>query len=147
MDGFGEFSQLGKSKRIYYSLSYFLIKFKKLVSIITYVKGQKMNKIFIYLLFMYTLMACNNQSEELSTKIEDTNLCIYTNESKNDSKVSFLVELAKINFTQDYKTVYEKSFDNVDLPIAEKSCVLVPLSNFEKKSAVCYYSWYYQSYI
>lgn len=91
-----------------------------------------MNKIFIYLLFMPTLISCNKQSEELSTEIKDTNLCIYTNESKNDNKVSFLVELAKINFNQDYKAVYEKSFDNVDLPIAEKSCVLVPLSKFEK---------------
>ncbi len=33
-----------------------------------------MNKIFIYLLFMPTLIACNKQSEELSTEIKDTNL-------------------------------------------------------------------------
>lgn len=91
-----------------------------------------MYKFIINLIIIFALIACNKQSEELSTKIKDTNLCIYTNESKNDTKVSFLVELAKINFTQDYKTIYEKSFDNVDLPIAEKSCVLVPLSNFEK---------------
>lgn len=92
----------------------------------------EMYKFIINLIIIFALIACNKQSEELSTKIKDTNLCIYTNESKNDNKVSFLVELAKINFNQDYKTVYEKSFDNVDLPIAEKSCVLVPLSNFEK---------------
>lgn len=91
-----------------------------------------MYKFIINLIIVFALIACNKQSEELSTKIKDTNLCVYTNESKNDNKVSFLVELAKINFTQDYKTIYEKSFDNVDLPIAEKSCVLVPLSKFEK---------------
>nr|WP_151746084.1 NF045616 family extracytoplasmic (lipo)protein [Acinetobacter soli] len=81
---------------------------------------------------MPTLIACNEQSKELNTEIKDTNLCIYTNESKNDNKVSFLVELAKINFNQDYEGVHEKSFDNVDLPIAEKNCVLVSLINFEK---------------
>lgn len=91
-----------------------------------------MYKFIINLIIVFALIACNKQSEELSTKIKDTNLCVYTNESKNDNKVSFLVELAKINFTQDYKTIYEKSFDNVDLPIAEKNCILIPLSNFEK---------------
>lgn len=91
-----------------------------------------MYKFIINLIIVFALIACNKQSEELSTKIKDANLCVYTNESKNDNKVSFLVELAKINFTQDYKTIYEKSFDNVDLPIAEKSCILIPLSNFEK---------------
>ncbi len=92
----------------------------------------EMYKFIINLIIVFALIACNKQSEELSTKIKDANLCVYTNESKNDNKVSFLVELAKINFTQDYKTIYEKSFDNVDLPITEKSCVLIPLSNFEK---------------
>lgn len=80
----------------------------------------EMYKFIINLIIVFALIACNKQSEELSTKIKDTNLCVYTNESKNDNKVSFLVELAKINFTQDYKTIYEKSFDNVDLPISEK---------------------------
>lgn len=91
-----------------------------------------MHKILGYLFTILILTACNKQSEELNTIITDTNLCIYTNESQSHGKDSFLVELAKIDLTKTYKTVYEKSYDNVDLPIEEKKCILIPLNIFEK---------------
>ena len=91
-----------------------------------------MHNILGYLFIIFTLTACNKQSEELNTIIIDTNLCIHTNESQSHGNDSFLVELAKINLTKTYKNVYEKSFDNVDLPIEEKKCILIPLKFFEK---------------
>ena len=91
-----------------------------------------MHKILGYLFTILILTACNKQSEELNTIITDTNLCIYTNESQSHSKDSFLVELAKIDLTKTYKTVYEKSYDNVDLPVEEQKCILIPLNIFEK---------------
>ena len=81
------------------------------------------------------LIGCNLPGRDLNTKIIDGNLCIFTNESKDYGKDSFLVETVKANHSKEYQSEYDKSYENVNFPVDEKSCVFIPLDKIEKNVA------------
>ena len=74
-------------------------------------------------------------SSSYSTKIINDNLCLFTNESKDYGKDNFLVHFAKIDFSKEYQSEYEKSYSKTDLPISEKNCIAIPLDKLEKNLA------------
>lgn len=93
-----------------------------------------MNKI-TYSFLAVILIGCNQQSRDLNTKIIDDNLCIFTNESENYGKDSFLVEIGKIDFSKEYQSEYDISYKDVYLPVDEKNCVYIPLNKIEENVA------------
>lgn len=66
-------------------------------------------KKIIYSFVAMVLIGCNQQSRDLNTKIINDNLCLFTNESKDYGKDNFLVHFAKIDFSKEYRSEYEKS--------------------------------------
>ena len=93
-----------------------------------------MNKI-TYSFLAVILIGCNQQSRDLNTKIIDDNLCIFTNESENYGKDSFLVEIGKIDFSKEYQSEYDISYKDVNFPVDEKNCVYIPLNKIEENVA------------
>lgn len=89
-------------------------------------------KKIIYSFVAMVLIGCNQQSRDLNTKIINDNLCLFTNESKDYGKDNFLVHFAKIDFSKEYQSEYEKSYSKTDLPISEKNCIAIPLDKLEK---------------
>lgn len=81
------------------------------------------------------LIGCNQQSRDLDTEIINDNLCIYTNESKDYGEDSFLVHIGKVDYSKEYQSEYEKSYEHVKFPIDKKSCVSIPLNKIEKNIA------------
>ena len=92
-------------------------------------------KKIIYSFVAMVLIGCNQQSRDLNTKIINDNLCLFTNESKDYGKDIFLVHFAKIDFSKEYQSEYEKSYSKTDLPIIEKNCIAIPLDKLEKNLA------------
>jgi hypothetical protein len=91
-----------------------------------------MKKYIIHCFCALILFGCNQQNRELNTKIINNNICVFTNESKDYGKDDFLVHLAKIDFSKEYQSEYEESYQNVEFPINEKNCVYISLDKIEK---------------
>lgn len=92
-------------------------------------------KKIIYSLLAVALIGCNQQNRDLNTKIIDGNFCIFTNESNDYGKDSFLVHIGKVDYSKEYQSEYDKSYKNVNFPVDEKSCVYIPLDKIEKNVA------------
>lgn len=72
------------------------------------------------LLSLLTINSCAQPiSRNLESTIKDNNVCIFTNNEKTYSDVenSYLVFVAEITDSKDYKTVYEKTYSKGKFPI------------------------------
>ncbi|HFP7025483.1 TPA: NF045616 family extracytoplasmic (lipo)protein [Acinetobacter baumannii] len=86
----------------------------------------------IFLLILFLLSACEEQSKDLNVEIKKDQLCIFTNKTKNYGEDDFLVHMGKIDFSKEYKSEYEKTYDKTLLPVEESNCVYIPLNKIKK---------------
>lgn len=95
-----------------------------------------MNKYPLFIFLAY-LTGCNPQSKDLEVKLNQGDLCIFTNNPKTDYGIdnTFLIYLGKIDYSKDFKSTYEKLYSNTPLPIDEKNCVTIPLNEIERNIA------------
>lgn len=98
-----------------------------------------MNKytLFVFLIILACLTGCNPQSKGLEVKLNQGNLCVFTNNPKTyyGTDNTFLIYLGKIDYNKGFKSTYEKLYSNVPLPIDEKNCVTIPLNEIERNIA------------
>ncbi|MGN5753773.1 NF045616 family extracytoplasmic (lipo)protein [Acinetobacter calcoaceticus] len=87
---------------------------------------------FIFLPLLFVLSACEEQSKDLNVEIKKDQLCIFTNKPKNYGEDDFLVHMGKIDFSKEYKSEYEKTYDKSILPVEESNCVYIPLNKIKK---------------
>ncbi|ENW80542.1 hypothetical protein F909_01828 [Acinetobacter sp. ANC 3929] len=95
-----------------------------------------MNKYTLFI-FIACLTGCNPQSKNLEVKLNQDNLCVFTNNSKTYYGIdnNFLIYLGKIDYNKGFKSTYEKLYSNAPLPIDEKNCVTIPLNEIERNIA------------
>ncbi|MBJ8481354.1 MULTISPECIES: NF045616 family extracytoplasmic (lipo)protein [Acinetobacter] len=97
-----------------------------------------MNKypLFIFIFLAY-LTGCNPQSKGLEVKLNQGDLCVFTNNPKTDYGIdnTFLIYLGRIDYSKDFKSTYEKLYSNTLLPIDEKNCIAIPLNEIERNIA------------
>lgn len=86
----------------------------------------------IYGLSVLTFIGCKQLDSDLNVKIINTNLCVFTNESKNYGKDNYLVHMGKFDSSKEYKSEYDRSYESINLPTDEKNCALIPLNKIER---------------
>lgn len=86
----------------------------------------------ISLSLLFVLSACEEQSKDLNIEIKKDQLCIFTNKPKNYGEDDFLVHMGEIDFSKEYKSEYEKTYDKTLLPVEESNCVYIPLNKIKK---------------
>jgi hypothetical protein len=93
-----------------------------------------MNKYTLFIIVFACLTGCNPQSKGLEVKLNQGNLCVFTNNSKTYYAIdnTFLIYLGKIDYNKGFKSSYEKLYSNAPLPIDEKNCVTIPLNEIER---------------
>ena len=96
-----------------------------------------MNKYTLFIIVFACLTGCNPQSKDLEVKLNQGNLCVFTNNPKTYYGLdnTFLIYLGKIDYSKEFKSTYEKLYTNVPLPIDGKNCVSIPLKEIEKDVA------------
>lgn len=96
-----------------------------------------MKKNPVLLMSLFSLLTINSCAQPISRNLEstikDNNVCIFTNNEKTYSDVenSYLVFVAEITDSKDYKTVYEKTYSKGKFPILKDDCALIPLNIFK----------------
>ncbi|WP_373867832.1 NF045616 family extracytoplasmic (lipo)protein [Acinetobacter guerrae] len=75
----------------------------------------------ILLLSFLVNLGCDELYKDLN--IKNNQLCILNNNSRKYREDSFLVHIGKINFSEENKSDYEKSYQKTILPIDESSCI------------------------
>lgn len=100
-----------------------------------YYRVLKVKRIFLYTILGIVILGCNQQNNDLNVRIIRDDLCIFTNKEKDYGVDDFLVHIGKVDYSKEYKSEYEKSYDNTTLPVEEKNCVLIPLKKIEKNKA------------
>ncbi|MFW1893298.1 MULTISPECIES: NF045616 family extracytoplasmic (lipo)protein [Acinetobacter] len=84
------------------------------------------------------LNGCSQGPLPLEVTLHQDYVCAFTNDPKKtnysfDNK--FLIFIGKVDYTNGFKSTYEKEYSNAPLPIEEKDCVKIPLKEFEKNVA------------
>lgn len=86
------------------------------------------------LLIIFTINSCAQSiSRNLESTIKDNNICIFTNNEKTYSNIenSYLIFVAEVTDSKDFKTVYEKTYSKGKFPILKDDCALIPLNIFK----------------
>lgn len=96
-------------------------------------KSTYLNLLF-FLCFCVFITGCNPQSKDLEVKLNQGNLCVFTNNPKTDYGYdsSIVISTGKVDHTKEFQSNYEQLYKNGVLPINEKSCTKVPIDIFEK---------------
>ncbi|WP_338325127.1 NF045616 family extracytoplasmic (lipo)protein [Acinetobacter guerrae] len=75
----------------------------------------------LLLSFLVTILGCDELYKDLN--IKNNQLCIFNNNSRKYRENNFLVHIGKINFSEENKSDYEKSYQETIFPIDESSCI------------------------